>query len=251
MSVFTLAVADAVSRIGPIHLRTLADAIAGSHPLMSIADAVPLKDLTDVTRTVLAAQTADGVPKIDAAAYIRGVADGFAQHANRSSVEIVWSGPSSHAVPVRVTAAVLTDLVSEATHELLLMTYSAKPYAPLIKALRAALDRNVIVSIVVETLQGAGSALSGTEPAAAFSSMPDIQLFHWPTEKRAQSGAKQHAKVAVSDRRSLLVSSANLTQSGVDKNIEAGVLVRGGTAPVRAAEHIVALRSSGVLTRLN
>jgi hypothetical protein len=46
------------------------------------------------------------------------------------------------------------------------------------------------------------------------------------------------------------VSSANLTQSGVGRNIEAGLLIRGGTAPQRAAEHIAALRSAGVLERL-
>ena len=60
-----------------------------------------------------------------------------------------------------------------------------------------------------------------------------------------------HAKLAVADRRVLLVSSANLTQSGVSKNIEAGLLVRGGTAPLRAAEHIDALRAAGALTRLS
>ena len=60
-----------------------------------------------------------------------------------------------------------------------------------------------------------------------------------------------HAKLAVADRRVLLVTSANLTQSGVSKNIEVGLLVRGGSAPVRAAEHVDALRQSGRLTRLN
>lgn len=59
-----------------------------------------------------------------------------------------------------------------------------------------------------------------------------------------------HAKLVVADRRVLLVSSANLTQSGVSHNIEAGLLVRGGTAPVRAAEHIAELRATGVLERL-
>jgi hypothetical protein len=49
----------------------------------------------------------------------------------------------------------------------------------------------------------------------------------------------------------LLVTSANLTQSGVSKNIEAGLLVRGGSAPVRAAEHVDALRQSGCLARLS
>jgi len=60
-----------------------------------------------------------------------------------------------------------------------------------------------------------------------------------------------HAKLAVADRNFLLITSANLTQSGVTKNIEAGLLIRGGTAPRRAAEHIDTLRASGDLVRLN
>ena len=59
-----------------------------------------------------------------------------------------------------------------------------------------------------------------------------------------------HAKIAVADRRTLLVSSANLTQSGVDTNIEAGLLVRGGAAPQRAAEHLDRLVADGTLARL-
>lgn len=59
-----------------------------------------------------------------------------------------------------------------------------------------------------------------------------------------------HAKLAVADHRLLLVSSANLTQSGVDRNIEAGVLVRDGAAPRRAAEHLAELRARGMLARL-
>jgi phosphatidylserine/phosphatidylglycerophosphate/cardiolipin synthase-like enzyme len=59
-----------------------------------------------------------------------------------------------------------------------------------------------------------------------------------------------HAKLAVADRSVLLVTSANLTQSGVAKNLDSGLVIRGGTAPGRAAEHIDALRSSGSLVRL-
>lgn len=59
-----------------------------------------------------------------------------------------------------------------------------------------------------------------------------------------------HAKLAVADRQLLFVSSANLTQSGVAKNLEAGLLVRGGTAPQRAAEHIAELKATGVLVPL-
>ena len=69
--------------------------------------------------------------------------------------------------------------------------------------------------------------------------------------RRTEPGAKMHAKLAVADRCVLFVTSANLTQSGVGKNIAAGLLVRGGTAPLRAAEHVDALRAAGTLCRLS
>jgi len=58
------------------------------------------------------------------------------------------------------------------------------------------------------------------------------------------------AKLAIADDHVLLVSSANLTQSGVGRNIEAGLLVRGGPVPARAAEHVRQLQASGTLERL-
>ncbi len=131
------------------------------------------------------------------------------------------------------------------------MTYSARPHPPVIEALSAARARGIRVSVVVETLQGAGGALAGTEPAAAFRAVPGVELWHWPPRARTEPGAKMHAKIAVADRWALLVSSANLTQSGVGTNIEAGVLVRGGHAPRRAAEHVAHLIAAGVLTRLH
>ena len=107
------------------------------------------------------------------------------------------------------------------------------------------------MSVVVETIQGAAGAIAGVEPAAAFRHVPGVELWHWPPGTRTETGAKMHAKIAVADRRTLLVSSANLTQSGVATNIEAGVLVRGGHAPRRAAEHVAHLIAAGVLVRLH
>jgi phosphatidylserine/phosphatidylglycerophosphate/cardiolipin synthase-like enzyme len=59
-----------------------------------------------------------------------------------------------------------------------------------------------------------------------------------------------HAKLAVADRETMLVSSVNLTESGVEHSIEAGIVVRGGHAPRRVAEHLEQLRTRGVLERL-
>lgn len=247
---FEAAAEAAVNRLGAGHLRVLADRLGDGWPEQATVHAVAVPGFAEAAGAVLAAQHASAVPGSEAAAYLRGLAAGHAQRSAAVRIESVWSGPSSHPVPVRATAQVLVDLVGDATSELLLMTYSAKPYPPLLAALGAAVARGVAVSVVVETLQGAGSALNGAEPAAAFAAVPGISLWHWPVAQRLEDSAKMHAKIGVADRRVLLVSSANLTQSGVAKNIEAGLLVRGGTAPQRAAEHIAELQTRGVLARL-
>jgi hypothetical protein len=79
-----------------------------------------------VAGTVLAAQEQVGAPDAEAAAYLRGVAAGYPQHADPQRVESVRTGPISHAVPVRSTAQVLVDVVAAAHSEFLL----GQPLAP-------------------------------------------------------------------------------------------------------------------------
>ena len=197
---------DLIRRLGPSALRAVIGHAGDGWPRDAILRATPGAE------TVLGA-LAD-VDRSAGLAYLTGLAAGYTQRAAEVSVETVWSGPGSHHVPVRATAAVLADVVREARHELLLMTYSARPHQKLNDALGAAVRRGVAVSVVVETLQGAGSALSGDEPYQAFTGVVGLELWHWPTAQRTEPGAKMHAKLAVADRRVLLVTSANLTQSG-------------------------------------
>jgi len=250
VSDFEQAVSAAIDGIGAQGLHELATAIRTS-PRHIVTTASARSGFADIARAVLAAKDQAGCTDVEAVAYMQGVAAGYTQRTDEVRVDSVWSGPNTHRVPVRATAQVLIDVVGEATRELALTTYSAKPYQPLLDALTTAIGRGVAVTIVVETLQGAGSALTGAEPAAAFASVRGIQLWHWPTSERTAQGGKMHAKVAVADSRILLVSSANLTQSGIQTNIEAGILVRGGAAPIRAAEHIAELKVSGALKRLH
>jgi phosphatidylserine/phosphatidylglycerophosphate/cardiolipin synthase-like enzyme len=248
---FAKAAVRAVEGMGPGRLRIVTDGIRQGLSDAALAGALPTSADGELARVVREVQRASGLGDDVAAAYLDGLGAAYVRHAERMQVESVWSGPKSHAVPVRSTAEVLIDLVSDAQAELLLMTYSAKPHPPVIQALTAARARGVRVSVVVETLQGAGGAIGGSvEPAAAFQAVPGVELWHWLPTVRSEPGAKMHAKVAVADRRALLVSSANLTQSGVKTNMEAGVLVLGGTAPVRAAEHVEQLIAAGVLVRL-
>lgn len=184
-----------------------------------------------------------------AAAYLRGAADGYAQRAAEQRVELVWGGPTVHAVPTRALRQVLLDLINGADRSLLLMTYSARPHPAVMDALAAARGRGVDVTVVIETLAGAGSAISGDEPAAAFLGIPGIDLWHWPTPNRPSDSAKMHAKVAVADARVLLVGSANLTGSGIDHSMEAALLVTGGSAPRSVDKLVRELIANGELRR--
>lgn len=192
----------------------------------------------------------DGVPFAEAAAYVRGYVAAMLSTRDRVRVRTVWSGPSTPGVPVRATAQVLVDVIDEAQEELLAMTYAARPYPALTRALAAAAERGVRIHVVVETLAGARGLLKGREPAEAFASVPGVSLWHWVRGPGGHPHSRQHAKLAVADRRTLFLGSANLTESAAHRNIEAGVLVSGGEAPRRAAEHIVELQRLGALRPL-
>jgi phosphatidylserine/phosphatidylglycerophosphate/cardiolipin synthase-like enzyme len=247
---FAEAAQTAVQELPRVYVDTLAGQLACGASADTVLDAVALPGYRQAAAAVLAAIEATGTDRSAAAAHLRALGEGYALGRSTQSVEVVWSGPSSSAVPVRSTAQVLTHVVGEARHELFLMTYSAWRYQPLAQAITTAVAHGVTVIAVVETLAGAGGALAGEEPAAAFLAIPGVQVWHWPTARRPEHGSKMHAKLAVADSRVLLVTSANLTQSGIGKNIEAGLLIRGGPAPIRATEHIRELQVAGALERM-
>lgn len=74
---------------------------------------------------------------------------------------------------------------------------------------------------------------------------PDLSArrLGWAASARA-SGASLHGKVLIIDRSIALVGSANLTGHALERNLECGLLVRGGAVPALLAEHL--LRASGL-----
>ena len=67
-------------------------------------------------------------------------------------------------------------------HSVLRRAACQAPYPPLTEALHNAVTRGVQVTVVIETPQGAGSALSGTEPCHAFTGIEGVAL--WPLARR-------------------------------------------------------------------
>jgi hypothetical protein len=67
----------------------------------------------------------------------------------------------------------------------------------------------------------------------------------------ARAGAERsRAKIAIADETICFVSSANLTGHAMEKNMEAGVLIRGGSVPRDLHHHLEALKTSNVIARV-
>jgi cardiolipin synthase A/B len=60
----------------------------------------------------------------------------------------------------------------------------------------------------------------------------------WPGTARPHE-ASMHAKLLVIDRATALVGSANLTGYGLERNMECGLLIRGGPVPGLLADHVL------------
>lgn len=184
-----------------------------------------------------AAQRARQVARDGDGPYLAGLVDGYRTGSRDvADVQPVWTGPTSSVAGARLTVAVINDLIATATHELLLVSYAAYPPADLSAALRAAADRGVEVTMLLERPEDEDNP-SWDGPSSAFSNLQVTRL-SWPASARPPS-ASMHAKVLVVDRQVALVGSANLTAAAFGRNLECGLLVRGGSVPARIAEHVL------------
>ncbi len=160
--------------------------------------------------------------------------------AGQATVAPVWTGPESGAGHGRLTLAVVADLIAEAQQELLLVSYATVPSDDIRHALDDAVGRGVVVTLLLERQEDNPKFHGHGEP---FPSLPARRLT-WPATARP-ADASMHAKVLVVDRRTALVGSANLTGYALERNLECGVLIRGGHVPALLVEHM--LSAQGVV----
>ena len=193
------------------------------------------------------------VPDIDGlhiAGMLRAASATSGHLRSSQSIELAWTGPTSNHVPVRLSNQALLDLINEARSHLVIFSYAAYKVPAVTAALRAAAVRGVDVRLVLESAEDSGGKLSH-DAAEAFEELNDLVSFWvWPKARRPEGGASMHVKAVVADRRIALVTSANLTGAALAKNMELGVVVRGGGVPQRLADHVTALMASGQLVEV-
>ncbi len=176
------------------------------------------------------------------------------RQANAHKVELLWSGPAPELhIPARRIDQVLYDLLAEARHEVLILTFAAHKVPRLNLALCAALRRGVRLRMVLEFEDSSQGQLS-IDALRAFPAQVrhQAEIYYWPTEQRETNPAgrpgKLHAKVAVVDDKAL-ISSANLTDDAFNRNWELGVLLAGDEVASKVVTYVAGLVEAQVLLR--
>jgi phosphatidylserine/phosphatidylglycerophosphate/cardiolipin synthase-like enzyme len=153
-----------------------------------------------------------------------------------TKVDLVWTGPDVAASAARDTAVVVRELFARAERSALVAGFSfdhgADIFEPLHRAMR---DRAVEASIFLDLHRAPRTEpdvnahvrreidtfLIANWPFGA----PIPRLYYDPRTAEPTSTASLHAKCIVVDDRRALVTSANFTSRGQERNVEVGVLV--------------------------
>lgn len=171
--------------------------------------------------------------------------------AGASSVELVWTGPVTGMVPVRHTTQVLTGLIDEARERLFLVSFVAYNVGNVIGALARAVQRGVLTRLLLERSKEHGGNVTVDSIAMLKQQLPGAQLYEWDKSSGdVTQSASVHAKCAVADGAAAFVTSANLTEAAMERNMELGVLVRGGQVPRLLDQHLAALVTTKQLRAL-
>jgi phosphatidylserine/phosphatidylglycerophosphate/cardiolipin synthase-like enzyme len=192
-------------------------------------------------------------PNIDhraAALAIQASADATARVSLEQRVEIAWTGAGTEAVPLRRVDQVLYQLIESAETEVLLVTYAAYKAEHALDILRAATERGVQVTLIIELAEESGGKITFDGLDRIRKRVPRATVLYWPLKRRARSASgaygAMHVKCLIADRKAALVSSANLTDSALAMNMELGLLV-GGIVAARLADHFEQLLLRGEL----
>jgi cardiolipin synthase A/B len=145
-------------------------------------------------------------------------------------VEVAWTYPGRARPGLRTTGGVAREIIESSRLNLLVVGYSVTVdpaltglAAQTIAAIAQGAERGVVVTAVLHRDANRQALLQAWRPG-----VPQPTLFTWPALDDEKSAV--HAKLVVADRRDALVTSANLTYHGFERNLEMGLRVTGRPA---------------------
>lgn len=214
----------------------------------------PNADKSMIGRLDAAWHDAKQVSPSELASALRGASATAALHERRGAVEMVWTGPSTGMVPVRHTEQVLCEVIESARNRLFIVSFVAYEVASIIKVLQDAVGRQVQVDILLESSTVQGGKVTVDSFKTMKDTVPSANLYVWNVRNgkkalTASTGAV-HAKCAVADGKLAFITSANLSTAAMERNMELGVLVRGGHLPDELHRHLEVLVATETVVRV-
>lgn len=211
----------------------------------------PSVDQTQIDRLCAAWRASPLVSPKEIASAFKAAAQTVSLMEARGALELVWTGPKTGLIPTRQTEQVMLEVIDSARTDLFLVTYVFYRASSIVAALEAAVARGVVVSILLESSTEHGGTVRGDSVKAVRDAVAGAFIYTWNAASRKADGdttsAAVHAKCAVADRKLAFITSANLTTAALERNMELGMLIRGGTVPERLRQHLAALVTTKVI----
>jgi len=174
----------------------------------------------------------------------------YTKAATEQSTELVWTGPTTPFVSARRTEQALLQVINSAEQSLFITSFVAYDVPTIVKALNAANDRGVVISMLLELSQDHGGSITFDAIGKMRTLVPVAKLYAWHEKSDSFAGGRVHAKVAVADGGMCFITSANLTGHAMEKNMEAGVLISGGNVPRLLQDHLQSLVDTKLVSRV-
>ncbi|CAH3414135.1 MULTISPECIES: DISARM system phospholipase D-like protein DrmC [Klebsiella] len=200
-----------------------------------------------VVKQLIMAWQKTSVSSSELAAMLLTASHVYSKATSEQSIELVWTGPTTPFVSARRTEQALLQVISTAERTLFITSFVAYDVSTIVKALNAANERGVMISILLELSQEKGGSLNFDTIEKMRMQVPSARLYVWHNKANEYYGGCVHAKVAVADVYECFITSANLTGHAMEKNIEAGVLISGGSIPKQLNEHLFSLIQTKVI----
>jgi len=214
----------------------------------------PNADKELVARLDSAWQSAADVAPRDVAIALRGASSAAVAQERRGAVELAWTGPDIGHVPIRHTEQVLCEVIDAAKRRLFIVSFVAYGVESIVTALRNAIERNVDVSILLELSREHGGKIDNHDSVKLMRQvLPSAHLLAWVPDEAAPDHwpGSVHAKCAVADGEVAFITSANLTSAAMERNMELGVLIKGGSLPADLHDHLESLVTTRVITPID
>jgi cardiolipin synthase len=176
------------------------------------------------------------------------------------AVDTVWTGPEVAGSMTRRTEAVVSEIITGAKQELMIVGYWLVSSTIQVRELIDLLVEKAKAGVKVRFIFDPAEREKSTDNFAALNNRwpnnlvdSPREIFTWSegmgrivSESGVEYDRKLHAKVIVADRHDALVTSANLTHAGLLQNLEMGFRVKGFMANA-VVEHFDLLISERIL----